>query len=178
MADTVVTIGLAVLTVACSGLTSAVVTHVLNRRYQQKTFLRDKAEKLYAATESFILDAKYNIIFYGGMIHSKRIPANLESFRDQIQEIENRNGGLEEITMITEIYFPSVKSTLENIIKLREDFATLCSSIHIHFENSPDSACAVTETAFAKVALELDNAMKGLRVEIVKAARLQSGIKK
>ena len=109
-------------TILASGVTSTIVTYRLNRSKDQFVFMREKAEALYLAADE-----------YGKMLggYTLNFLAVAESRLDwnQMQDLQNahmakerKHGGAEMMTMLVELYYPTLKPKLDALAEARKDF--------------------------------------------------------
>lgn len=176
MDETTTKILIAIFTVLGSGIISAIVNHKMTHKQNQKVFLREKAEALYLATHEY----RSLIMAYA---HSYRMALNEQySFIDllkhhaSIGERAIDHGGLENITMIVEFYFPAARSNLKNLTNDRENFQSICDRISAYLEDKISIPDDMREEYYNSTNA-LKDSMKQLMNQIINDARLQSGVK-
>jgi len=178
MADsTVVQLSLGLLTIIGSGLTSSWVTHRLNKEQSQTIFLRQKAETLYLAAEEYNMAVSsialtYFPLFDGRYDYNAMLDQQVKS-----GAANPENGGAKAMTMIVEIYFPTVRPALERVWRARDAFNDVTSMIRSAWIADEQRGVSKLKASFMKATLEFDKAISEVKLEIVEAARLQSGVK-
>lgn len=153
------------------------VTHIATKRRDRHTLLQKKAEELYLAThefsQNFSITMAYCLEFlnsrfgYQHMMHCQEVEAN-----------QNKHGGSVAMTMLVDIYFPELRDRLDRLWK--GDTGHRAFRILLSEDVSNDTV--VDKDGWRKKAVEIVKVMEeeveNLKVEIVKAARAESGMKR
>lgn len=110
---------LGVLTVACSGVVSGLVTFQLNSRRESRHLRRVKLEAVYLSFSGFIRQFGSYLLPYVSVMQ------NVISY-DDANNINNKSSGNDEkhlgnIEMLIAIYFPSLEEHYKELIKIRDD---------------------------------------------------------
>jgi hypothetical protein len=173
----IVTLILGFATILASGVTSSMVTYRLNRNRNQTVFLREKAEQLYLSADEFGKTFSMQIITYLPLLNG-RIDYN-QVLDMQIEQgpAAKKYGGAETMTMLVEIYFPSVRPALEEVWKARDTFNRITAEIKFVWERDGDVSAGDLKSRFMSAALAIDKCIKALQNEIVTAARVHAGAK-
>lgn len=164
-------------TILASGVTSSLVTFRLNKNKDQTIFMREKAEQLYLSADA------YGRVFGGHMISYFPL---LEGRIDWNQMLdihisdgskEKEHGGAETMTMLVEIYFPSVRPALARVWEARTEFNALTAKLKRHYKANGHVTEDYWKSAFMDVTKRLNDAISSLEKEIVAAARRYAGVK-
>ncbi|MGN6422938.1 MAG: hypothetical protein ACTHLA_06475 [Asticcacaulis sp.] len=159
-----------------SGVVSSFVTYRLNRNHTQKIFLREKAEQLYLSTDEFGKDLSCHVISYYPLIRGE-----IDYNKMLEMQIENSSvkkyGGHETMTMLVDIYFPSVKPALENVLKAQKAYSGMASSIRSAYQSNGHLRHEDWNSKVTKVAIGINDSINELQHEIVVAARTHAGVK-
>jgi hypothetical protein len=164
-------------TILASGVTSSLVTFRLNRNKDQTIFMREKAEQLYLSADA------YGRVFGGHMVSYFPL---LEGRIDWNQMLdihiadgskEREHGGAETMTMLVEIYFPSVRPALARVWDARAEFNDLTAKLKRHYKANGHVTEDHWKPAFLEVTKKLNDAISCLEKDIVVAARRYAGVK-
>src|SRR5690349_13017563 len=97
----------ALLTIVMSGVASAVVTHKLNARRQDREILRQKLEQLFLAVRKYGVDLGMHFVNYDYVMVGK---LTYDQANDQhIQASAKNERSFDTATMLIAIYFPELK---------------------------------------------------------------------
>jgi hypothetical protein len=173
--STTLVLGLA--TIFASGVTSAIVTYHLNRNQNQTIFLREKAEQLYLSADEFghTFDAQmlsYFPLLDGKIDYNKMLDMQISSGSE-----EKRHGGAEIMTMLVDIYFPSVRPALQGVWEAREQFGAITHQIKLAWQRDGNVSEGNWRQVFLEATRNIDDSVNALQSEIVKAARIHAGVK-
>lgn len=87
----------------------------------------------------------------------------------------SKYGGAEAMTMIVEIYFPSVRPALQSVWDARAEFNKVTAAIRAQWVQQGE--VSGMDTSFRRASLTVDKAIENLKDAIVIAARANSGVK-
>jgi hypothetical protein len=177
MDPTTVTIIVGLATVLASGVTSSWVTYRLSRNHNQTIFLREKAEQLYLSADEFRKSFSGQIFTYFPLLEG-RIDYNqmLDLQIAQGSETKRREGA-ETMTMIVEIYFPSIRPALADVWKARDAYGSITNEIKRAWQRDGDVSDGDWKAKFTVAAQNIDQRIQNLQTEIVAAARIHAGVK-
>lgn len=177
MPDAIVTAALGVLTVLGSGITSSVLTHRLSRRQSQTLFLREKAEKLYLAADEFGKSFAGHWLSYGPLFDGRY---DYNAMLDQQIAAASRPikyGGAETMTMLVEIYFPSARPALQSVWSARAEYNDITALIKAQWTHRGSVDARLYRPKLEAAGLKVDEAISAVKLRVVEAARLSSGVK-
>ncbi|WP_010335513.1 hypothetical protein [Sphingobium yanoikuyae] len=178
MADnTIVTVSLGLVTILASGLTSSWVTHRLNKNHNQTIFLREKAETLYLAADEYGSSVAGMAVSYLPLLEGRYDYNTMLDQQISSGSKKPENGGAKTMTMIVDIYFPTVRPALENVWEARAAFNKVTGAIKAAWQEAEFDGVRLLEGPFRSAALDFNKAINELKREIVEAARIQSGVK-
>lgn len=178
--DTNATISLAlgVGTILASGITSAVVTSWLNRRKDQAEFMRTKAEALYLAADEYGRTLATQAITYYPVIKGEISWNQMLDIQIKNGSQKREHGGSELMTMLLEIYFPSVRQCLKNVFSSRDNFNNFITSMkQSYIQNDGHLNPNEWMPHMNGHAIMIDNSIKHLQEAIVVAARSYAGVR-
>jgi hypothetical protein len=164
-------------TVLASGITSSVVTYRLNQNKDQTIFLREKAEQLYLAADEFGKDFSSHIVSYFPLLEGRIDYNQMLDMHIEQGSRDSRNGGVETMIMLAEIYFPSVRPALESVWRARSSFNDLTREIKETWIEQGSVSHGNLLSRFQAASLTLDRSIESLKDEIVAAARVHAGVK-
>jgi hypothetical protein len=146
---TSVQIVVSLMTIVFSGLVSAVVTHRLSTSRQEREFRRKKLEELYLAVVGFCTSISVaNVIWLPVMRGDLDYNAGLELQMKNMPSPNPRH--LETATMIINIYFPTLKGSLEAILNRRDAINALQGEFKREYKDiGPDPSHAQFVRPFA-----------------------------
>ncbi|RIV80484.1 hypothetical protein D2V17_19425 [Aurantiacibacter xanthus] len=175
MADTTITAILGLATILGSGVVAGYVTHRLTRNQNQFVFLREKAEALYLAADEYGRRFGGQMVTYFPLLEGRYDYNDMLDKQNEFGSASSKYGGAETMTMIVEIYFPSVRPALQGVWDARAEFNKVTAAIRALWERQAE----VSEmgTPFRRASLKVDKAIENLKSEIVIAARAKSGVK-
>lgn len=174
---TIVTIGLGVGTILASGVTSSIVTYRLNRTKDQFAFMRTKAEALYLAADEYGRSLSiYTIPFYG-VIKGESSWSQMRDIQNGFQSQKRDYGGHETMTMLAEIYFPSVRPALAKVVEARGGFNSFTADLEQSYRARGEVQRAEWMPRMNEKTTAIDASIKCLKEAIVNAARSYAGVK-
>lgn len=178
MADsTLLQLSLGLLTIVGSGLTSSWVTHRLNKNHNQTIFLRQKAETLYLAADEYGMAFAGNMVSYFPLLDGRYDYNAMLDQQNKSGDLNQENGGAKAMTMIVDIYFPTVRPALERVWEARDGFNEVTRMIRSAWIAAEHQGVSQLRSQFTQASLGFDEAINELKREIVLAARIQSGVK-
>lgn len=175
MADTTMTVALGLATILGSGVVSGYITHRLTRNQNQFVFLREKAEALYLAADEYGKRFGGQMVAYFPLLEGRYDYNDMLDKQNEFGSAPTEYGGAEVMTMIVEIYFPSVRPALLKLWDARTDFSKATAAIRALWMEQAD--VRELNSPFRRACLDLDKAIEHLKSEIVIAARAKSGVK-
>ncbi len=108
----------AVLTILGSGLSSAVVTYLLNMHKAEKDLLRTKLETLFVAVNAYTSELDSDYSYYRQVIVGA---LHQDKFRELHNEgAKEANPSYEAVEMLISIYFPQLKTPFESVLKTND----------------------------------------------------------
>ena len=108
----------AVLTVLGSGLSSAMVTYLLNMRRAEKDLRRTKLETLFVALNAYTSELEADYSYYRQVIVGE---LDQDKFRELHNEgVKEANPSYEAVEMLISIYFPQLKTPFESVLKAND----------------------------------------------------------
>jgi hypothetical protein len=176
MHESAITLTLGLLTIVGSGITSSWVTHKLTRDQNQTVYLRQKAEALYLTADEYGKNFASHIISYLPFLDGQY---DYDTMLDkQIENgVLNKHGGAETMTMLVEIYFPNARPALQEVWNARQKYNEVTSAIKSAWLEEGDITNRDWNSVFRYAASAVNSSIEELKAEIVKAARLKSGVK-
>lgn len=177
MDETTAKILIALFTVVGSGIVSAIVNHLMTRSHNQRVFLREKAETLYLAANEFSLAVSIYTLTHFDLLNGKINYNDMIALQSKSEDGNKNQYSFANMTMIVDIYFPSTRPALDNILKARDDYQRAVNVIRAYWFEHGNADYPDLKLRFQAVAFEYDKSIQDLKAEIVKAARLQSGVK-
>ena len=177
MAPTAITLGLGVATILASGVTSSVVTYRLNRRKDQLEFMRTKAEALYLAADEYgdILGSHsltYYPVIKGEIDWNQMLDLQIESGSER-----REHGGAKMMTMLVDIYFPTVRPALAQVFETRTGFNSFTHRMKRTYIQDGELDPRMWMPEMNGQTAEIDKAIKQLQAAIVVAARSYAGVR-
>ncbi|MDB5375884.1 MAG: hypothetical protein JWR00_330 [Rubritepida sp.] len=175
MDQTTVTLIVGLVTVAMSGVVSSIVTFRLGKSKEQQAFMRAKAEQLYLATDEY--GKAFSGLFIGHLqLMNGRIDYN-QMLDMQIADgqKDRKYGGAETMTMLVEIYFPNARAALAQVWKTRDTISTVTAQIKRYYQEAGDASDPELKARFVTAVGAVDQAIKALQIEIIRAARHHAG---
>lgn len=157
MTETGTLIGAVVGTILSSGLVSSLVTYRLNRAKDQTFFMRQKAEALYLAADSWRVMFSQHSLPHLGVAEGKF------SYNDMLDLIakagaEKGTAGHDTMVMLTRIYFPEIEPLLDAVFTARDRFNDV-SKAHKAAYLEGQGVDRVWVEGFRNRALEADKAL-------------------
>ncbi len=177
MDASLVTLIIGFTTVLASGVTSSIVTYRLNRNRSQVIFLREKAEQLYLSADEFGKAFGSQMLTYFPLLDGKIDFNGMLDMQIEQGSAPRKYGGAETMTMLVEIYFPSVRPALEEVWKARTGFNQVTADIKRAWERTGDVTHGDWRARFLSATQVIDNSINKLQREIVIAARTHAGVK-
>lgn len=175
MAETTVTVALGLATILGSGVVSGYVTHRLTRNQNQFVFLREKAEILYLAADEYGKRFGGQMVTYFPLLDGRYDYNDMLDKQNEFGSEPSKYGGAETMTMIVEIYFPSVRLALQGVWDARAEFNKVTAAIRALWEQQGE--VSGMDLPFRRASLVVDQAIENLKDEVVIAARAKSGVK-
>jgi hypothetical protein len=109
---------LSFITILCSGVVAAIVTHKLNARRDEREFMRKKLEELFSAVHG------YNILFVSrNMLWPRVMSGDMDYDRVLDINAEDKSGSpahYENLQMLINIYFPEFLPRLGKMLESRD----------------------------------------------------------
>ncbi|GGZ32625.1 hypothetical protein [Asticcacaulis endophyticus] len=164
-------------TIMASGVMSSVVTYHLNRNRTQTIFLREKAEQLYLSADEFGKSFAAQVITYYPLLDGKIDYNQMLDMQIEHGKSDKKYGGAETMTMLVEIYFPSVRPALEDVWKAREGFNKITSDIKLAWQANGHVNQGGWKLSFANATNAINSSINALQRQIVVAARVHAGVK-
>ncbi|WP_242770423.1 hypothetical protein [Sphingopyxis sp. YF1] len=171
-----ITLGLGLCTVLSSGITSAVVTSWLNRRKDQQQFMRTKAETLYLASDEFGRALSIYSIPFFPLVKGEATWSQMREMQAGYSQ-KREHGGHETMTMLVEIYFPSVRPALAKVLDARGSFNRFASELEQAYRADGDLDRRAWMPRLNKECADIDTAVAEMKTAIVVAARTYAGVK-
>lgn len=111
----------AIITIAASGVLAAVVAYRLNATKEHVFFMRQKVEALYLAIERYDRSLSSHFIGYYNVLKNEISYNDLLDHQIKRGGDDNSLGGsLDTVTMLINVYFPDLKPHLDAYIAARE----------------------------------------------------------
>lgn len=175
--QTIVTICLGVGTILASGVTSSVVTYRLNRTKDQFAFMRIKAEALYlAANEYGRTLAGYTLTYFpvikGDIDWNEMLDMQIKAGSEK-----REHGGAELMTMLVEIYFPSVRPALADVFDARTEFNKFANEMKREYIRSGSLNSYALMPRMMEATTNINTTIQKLEAAIVEAARSFAGVR-
>lgn len=177
MDPTAITLGLGVGTILASGVTSSVVTYRLNRRKDRFEFMRIKAEALYLAADEYgdILGGHsltYYPVIKGDIDWNQMLDLQIKSGSEK-----REHGGAKMMTMLVDIYFPTVRPALKQVFLARDSFNEFTHRMRGTYIRDGGLDPRMWMPELNNQTAEIDKLIKELQAAIVTAARSYAGVR-
>ena len=164
-------IGLSLLTVLSSGVVSATVTYMLNKRREERQLFRKKLEELYLATHKF-----ENLLGGHLLLYLKGIDGKLDLNQVNDCQIEDnkrrgRESSCDDAMMLIAIYFPQLQKEWDDFLKVRDAGSEICATWAQTQREGRPGPHRQLQTAMVAVIDGLVKPSKALKDAIQKTAR-------
>jgi hypothetical protein len=125
---------IALATIICSGLISAIVTYKLNSRKDERLILRQKLEELNLALIRYCKQLGCVSLMYSSVMAGK---ITYDQANEQIVGFDKgEEKSHDKVSMLVNIYFPHFKPYLDNIMEIRDDENNIRSDFKRHYQRN------------------------------------------
>ncbi len=159
---------LSVLTIVCSGVVSAIVTYKLNKKKDERQFMRQKLEELNLALLRFCTQMGSYFLNFSSVMTGK---ITYNQALDIVNKSTNIENYYDKISLILNIYFPQFNSHLEQIHNARDEG----NEIVFDFKRFYDREGIHSQDHFRKMSVvinQLDKAETDFKLAIQREARI------